>query len=227
MTAAFNLLRVLWKPRAVFESLADRKSWVIAAILLLATTILFAALTAPAQTKLALEQLKEQADTMQPGQYESAKSFMESPAIAVFAAISAAIATAIGIAIKSGFFHLGAIALGGRAGFLSAVGIVVYSSAPLMIRNILGGLVVSATGEPLAEGLSALMPLKERVSALGAFAASIDLFILWSIILGVIGLSIIYKLDRRKAFLISGGFWAAALVLRVGIAALTSGLTGA
>ena len=226
MTAASNLLKVLWQPSAVFESLGDRKSWVVAAILLLATAVLFAALSAPAQTKLALVQMEERADEMPPGQIESAKRFMNSPAIVVFAAFAAAATGAIGIIIKSGLFHLGAVTLGGRAGFLGAISVIVYSSAPLMVRNILGSLTISSTGEPVAEGLSALMPLEERMSALGAFAAGIDLFALWSVALGAIGLAIIYKLDRKKALLVSGGFWATAMALRVGMTAVSSGLTG-
>lgn len=226
MTAAFDLLKVLWQPRAVFESLEERKSWVVAAIFLLATAVLFAALSAPAQTKLALVQMEERADDMEPGQLERVKGFMNSPVIVVFAAFGAATTGAIGIIIKGGLFHLGAVTLGGRAGFLGGVSVIVYSSAPLMIRNILGSLTISATGEPLSQGLSALMPLEERVSALGALAASIDLFTLWSVILGAIGLAIVYKLDRKKAFLVSGGFWVTMMLLSVGIVAVSGALGG-
>lgn len=44
--------------------------------------------------------------------------------------------------------------------------------------------------------------------------------------MGVVGLSIIYKLDRNKALLVAGGFWILSMVLRVGAVALSGSLTG-
>ena len=227
MTALVDFFQVLWRPRAVFEKLTEKPRWVVAALVILLGIGFFTVMSAPAQTEQALAELEKRADTMEPGQFESAKEFMESPAIAIFAAVSALVAAVFGLAVKSGLFHLGGTSFGGRANFVGALGIVMYSSAPLAIRNFLGGAVAAATGEPMAEGMSALLPMDDRVSALGSFLAGIDLFVFWSLFLGVVGLSAVYKLDRNKALLVTVGFWMLTTVLRVGAVALSGSLAGA
>ncbi len=226
MTAFVDFFQVLWRPRAVFERLTEKPRWIAATLVILLGIGFFTVLSAPAQTEQALAELEKRADTMEPGQLESAKAFMKSPAMAIIAAAGALVGAVFGLAVKSGLFHLGGTSFGGRANFAGALGVVMYSSAPLAIRNFLGGAVAAATGEPMAEGMSALLPMADRVSALGSFLAGIDLFVFWSLFLGVVGLSAVYKLDRNKALFVTGGFWLLTTVLRVGAAAVSSSLAG-
>ncbi len=227
MTALADFFQVLWRPRAVFERLAEKPRWVAAVLVVLLGVGFFTVMSTPAQTEQALVELEKRADQMPPGQLESAKDFMESPVIVIFAAFSALVVTIFGLAIKSGLYHLGGTSLGGRADFVGALSVVMYSSAPLAIRNFLGGVVAGITGEPMAEGASALLPLDDRANALGGLLAGIDLFILWSVVLGVVGLTAVYKHDRNKALLVVGGFWVLTTVVRVGAIVLGGSLAGA
>ena len=97
---------------------------------------------------------------------------------------------------------------------------VVWTWFPYTLRGLLQTIYILASGQLIANpGLSGIVqnnrPVAEVMAAppslnqmlLGAFLAKVDLFLIWNLILLVIGVTVVTRLPRRKAILSTLGVW--------------------
>ena len=102
--------------------------------------------------------------------------------------------------------------------------LVAFAWLPLVVKNILAGLVSLTSGKLIAPGLAALLPKTAMMTPLGAFLGSIDLFILWSLILLAVGINKVFQLNKGKAYVLVFSYWFLGTVLKVGLAMIMSGV---
>jgi hypothetical protein len=238
------------RPRAALEYLRDRggKTWWLPALLAAAMIILPVVVAAPITARVAREsflaaqeQMGEQLDTEMSeedrAQMEQAMSITASPLITVvFPAVRGVVGRVVGWLAWAGALYLAGLAMGGRSTFGQMFRMVVWAWLPYVLRGLLQTVYILASGQRIAHpGLSGLVQgaasVEEMVLArpspaqtvLVAFLSRIDLFLVWNLVLLVIGAMVVTRLPRRKAVLLTLGVWV--LLTALGLApALIGGL---
>jgi hypothetical protein len=140
---------------------------------------------------------QDQAQFMQAMQATQGPVFMY-----VFPAISALFGIWVGWLLVGGLLHLVLTLLGGRGDTGSAMNLVAWASLPFAIRDIVRIAAMLSTDQLLANpGLRGFAPPGEASSSL--FLASllglIDLYLIWHILLLIIGVNAADGLSRGKA----------------------------
>jgi len=230
-----GLPRLLWgmivRPRATLEYLNEHggRTWWLPALLAVLLVILPAVATAPIiaqQTReaavAAREQMPEQMrQEMSEEEMERAMSMVASPLLTVvFPAVGGMVMLAVGWLVWAGALYLAGMALGGRSTFGQMFRMVVWAWLPYALRGLLQTIYILASGQLIANpGLSGLVqktrPIGEIIAAppslgqmvLVAFLSPIDLFLIWNLILLVVGVTVATRLPRRKAALVTLGVW--------------------
>jgi hypothetical protein len=222
------------RPRATLEYLNEHggRAWwlpALLAVLLVVLPILVAAPITARQSREAVTAVQEQRGEQwgaemsaeQQEQMEQAMSIASSPLLTVvFPTVGGAVVLVVGWLVWAGALYLAGLALGGRSAFGQMFRMVVWVWLPYALRGLLQTVYVLASGQLITNpGLSGLVqenrPISEIVAAppglgqmlLVAFLSRIDLFLVWNLILLVIGVTVATRLPRRKAALVTLGVW--------------------
>jgi len=130
----------------------------------------------------------------------------------------------LGWLVFAGLLHLGSTLLGGRGSMQNALTLVAWASLPFALRDILRIIFMLIVGHPIiSPGLSGFVSTPDILSHI---LARTDIFLLWNIILLVIGFAVVDGLPRGKSF--ANVFVVIVLVLlaKAGLASVTSSLGG-
>jgi Yip1-like protein len=130
----------------------------------------------------------------------------------------------LGWLVLAGLLHLGSTLLGGRGSMQSALNIVAWASLPFALRDILRIVFMLSAGHIIASpGLSGFAASAGFLSQL---LARVDVFLMWSVILLVIGFGVAEGLSRSKALAGVVIVMLIVLLAQAGLGALGSGLGG-
>jgi hypothetical protein len=130
----------------------------------------------------------------------------------------------LGWLLLAALLHFGSTLLGGRGSMQSALNIVAWASLPFAVRDILRIIFMLSAGHAIiSPGLSGFATTTGFVSQL---LTRVDIFLIWQVILLVIGFSVTDSLPRSKA--VAGVVVVMLLILlaQAGLGALTSGIGG-
>jgi hypothetical protein len=227
-------LRLLWgiigRPRATLAYVSESggRSWwlpALLALLLITLPVVVAAPITAQQSREALttvqEQLGEGRSAEEQAQMDRATSIVASPLITVvFPAVAGVVGRVVGWLVWAGALYLGGMALGGRGAFGPMLRMVIWTWLPYALRGLLQTVYIALSGELILNpGLSGWVrqgsSVREMLAAppglgqqvLASVLARIDLFLLWHLILLVIGVRVTMRLSQRKAVLITLGVW--------------------
>jgi hypothetical protein len=223
-----RFLGIITSPKATFETVVAHPRWF--GMLALVTLVVAIGVTLPMTTEAgrqaALDNQVQQMENFgfqvndemyarmsQSSRYAPIQTFVS---ILVFSPI----VTLIGAGILFGVFAM----LGGQATFKQIFSVYVHSGAVsaagqlfLSPLNYFRGSMTSATN------LAVLLPMIDERSFLGRLLGTIDLFIVWWVIVLAIGLGVLY---RRKTAGIATGLFVVYGVIALAIAAIMSALGG-
>lgn len=130
----------------------------------------------------------------------------------------------LGWLLLAALLHFGSTLLGGRGSMQSALNVVAWASLPFAVRDILRIIFMLAAGHAiLSPGLSGFTSTPGLLSQL---LTRLDIFLIWHVILLVIGFSLTDGLSRSKA--VTGVLVVLLLVLfaQAGLGALASSFGG-
>jgi len=130
----------------------------------------------------------------------------------------------VGWLLLSALLHFGSTLLGGRGSMQSALNVVAWASLPFVVRDILRIVFMLSAGHAITSpGLSGFMSTAGFMSKL---LMRVDLFLIWNVVLLVIGFGIADSLPRSKA--VTGVVVVILLVLlaQAGLGALGSSFGG-
>jgi hypothetical protein len=130
----------------------------------------------------------------------------------------------VGWLLLGALLHFGSTLLGGRGSMQSALNIVAWASLPFAVRDILRIIFMLSAGHAIiSPGLSGFASTPGFVSQL---LTRVDIFLIWQVILLVIGFGVTDSLPRSKA--VAGVVFIMLLVLlaQAGLGALTSNIGG-
>ena len=130
----------------------------------------------------------------------------------------------LGWLLLAGLLHFGSTLLGGRGSMQSALNIVAWASLPFAVRDILRIVFMLAAGHAIVSpGLSGFTSTPGFISQL---LTRVDIFLIWHVILLVVGFALTDGLPRSKA--VTGVLVIVLLVLlaQAGLGALASSFGG-
>jgi hypothetical protein len=174
------------------------------------------------------EQVEAEMSAEQQAQMEQAMSIAASPLITVvLPSVGVLIVRVVGWLAWAGALYLAGIALGGRSTFGQVFRMVVWVWLPYTLSGLLQTVYILASGQLITNpGLSGLVkqpqPTGEMVTSsitrvlapaslgqtlLAAILSKVDLFLVWNLVLLVIGVMVTTRLPRRKAALVTLGVW--------------------
>ena len=224
------LLPILVQPRRTFEKIAAQAQsvWL--------TPLLILSLTAVFQV-IAAGQIKQQAALsgqveLPPGfeyyspedqaQFQKAMEATQSPTfIYVLPALAAISGVWAGWLLVGGLLHLSLTMLGGRGAISLAMNIVAWSSLTFAIRELVRTASMLITHRLISNpGLEGFAPAGDGGVALylAAFLSLIDIYIIWHIILLILGVRVASGLSRSKV-------WAGVLMVILPVLLLQALLT--
>jgi hypothetical protein len=222
------------RPRATLETLNERggPTWWVPALLAALMIVLPVIVGIPIRTRetreamlAAQEQFGEQQDqemsAEEQAQMEQAMSVAASPLItAVFPAVGGVVVRVLSWLVWAGALYLAGMTLGGRSTFGQMFRMVVWTWLPYALRGLIQTIYIVISGQIIAnQGLSGFVrgqqtveemvaaPLSPGQTFLAAFLSKVDLYLIWNLILLVIGVKVITHLPRRKAIVVTLGVW--------------------
>ncbi|MCP3956745.1 MAG: YIP1 family protein [bacterium] len=224
-----RIASVLISPTRTFRSIADRPTWLVALLVLLAVSLVSTIVAAP---KIDWEQavradLEKSGREIPAEQLETSIEIMEKFGTTIMY-VAVLVFPWIVYPLMAGIFFGLLRILGSELPFKTSLAVTVYGFMPWLVATVLNIPVFMGRAEITAEELQngALM------SHLGAFAgadagkvlttllSSIDFFSFWAIILLTIGFSIAAKVSRGRAAMCVVGVWLVYVVGKVGLTAL-------
>lgn len=235
MESLKRLVGVLLAPTETFRKLAERPTWAVALIVLVALT---ATVGTVANQKIDPDAQREQMRTMFEERQglrgdeldESVDQAMEMTER--FGWIGGVVAmfliTAIFL-IAALFFLVGTNLIGGELGFVRSLATTVHGMMPHAVGQLIALPILLASGpldpgvaqrgEFLRSNLAFLAPEDASVVVTGLLSG-LDLFALWSVVLVAIGLSVVGRLSKGAAAALSIGWWAIGTSLRIAFLAM-------
>jgi hypothetical protein len=142
----------------------------------------------------------------------------------IFPLVGAMVALWLGWLLLAGLLHLGSTLLGGRGSMQSALNVVAWASLPFALRDLLRIVFMLSTGHAIVSpGLSGFV---STPGFLADLLARLDIFLIWNVVLLVLGSGITDSLPRGKA--LAGVLIVMALILlaQAGLGMIGSGLGG-
>jgi hypothetical protein len=224
---------MLFRPRRGFQEMASesRATWLTPMLLLTLSAILVVVVAGYLKTRAAMmgevplpPDWQFWTPEMQ-NNYMQAQQATQGPVfVYVMPMVSALTGLWVGWLLLAALLHFGSTLLGGRGSMQSALNILAWASLPFVLRDILRMVFMLTAGHPIVSpGLSGFTSTPGFVAQL---LTRLDIFLIWQIILLVIGFALTDGLPRGKA--VTGVLVVVLLVLfaQAGLGALASSFSG-
>jgi hypothetical protein len=228
-----RLQSMLLRPRQVFEEMASeaRATWLTPMLVLTATAILVVIVAGYLKSRAAMMgeiQLPQDWQYWSPDMqknYMQAQQATQGPVFMyVMPLIQSLAGLWVGWLLLGALLHFGSTLLGGRGSMQGALNIVAWASLPFAVRDLLRIVFMLSAGHAITSpGLSGFVATAGFVAQL---LTHLDIFLIWNVILLMIGFAIVDNLSRPKA--VTGVLVIIVLVLltQAGLGALGASLGG-
>jgi len=236
----FNFKRLfafILHPRQVFEQIAaeGRPAWLLPMLLLSLGLLLRVILTgflnarAAAMGEVSLPPDWQWWSPDMQNNYMQGIQATQGPAfVYIIPAVTGLAGLWLGWPILSGLLHLFSTLLGGRGSQASTLNVVAWSSLPFAFRDLLRVVyMLVVKHEILSPGLSGFVTSTQgAVGFLANLLKHADLFLIWHILLLVMGLYLLDSLSKSKTWLAVLVIILLSLLAQAGMGTLLSGLGG-
>lgn len=221
-----KIINIFFSPSKVFPSLKEKPSWALPLIIVLIFTALTAVVTVIATKDVALakqeEILKERG--MSDEQIQQAKAFMTGPLPIVMGAIGAIVITAVILLIFALLINVLLPALGGVGSFARVFSVVSHSALVMVPGNIVRLLLIVLTKSIYATtSLAAFTPNLGRNSIAFQLLGSLDLFVIWEMVLVTMGIRITNDIKKNNAYILVFGIWLGSVIISLVLGRLAPG----
>lgn len=232
----FNFARVqatLFQPRQAFQEMAaeSRATWLMPMLVLTITAVLVILVAGSLKARATMTgevQLPQDWEYWSPDMqknYMQAQQATQGPVFMyVMPLIKSLTGLWLGWLLLGALLHFGSTLLGGRGSMQGALNIVAWASLPFAIRDILRIIFMLAVGHTLVSpGLSGFVSTPGFVSQL---LTHVDIFLIWNVILLIVGFGIADSLPRSKAVTVVLAIMVLVLLAQAGLGALGANLGG-
>jgi hypothetical protein len=233
-SGGMNLLARVWgvltSPREAFADVVARPRILGMAVLVLLVTIAFTGgfLATSVGKQAYLDQAVRSTESF--GGQVTDESYAAMEKFSAYAAPMVAVQMAIfgplmWLILAGILFAVFSAALGGDASFKQVFAVVVHASAVTVVQQVfITPLNYVRESMSSATNLSVFLPMLDESSFLTKFLGTIDVFLVWWVVVLATGLGVLY---RRKTGPIAIGLFVVYGIIAIIIAAVTSGRAGA
>ncbi|HET9913222.1 MAG TPA: YIP1 family protein [Anaerolineales bacterium] len=224
---------LILRPRQVFQEMASesRATWLTPMLVLTVTAILVVVVAGYLKSRSAMMgevELPQDWQYWTPDMQENYMVAQQARQGPVFMYVMPMIGSLTGLwlgwLLLAALLHFGSTLLGGRGSMLGALNIVAWASLPFAVRDLLRIVFMLAVGHAIVSpSLSGFVSTTGFVSKL---LTHLDIFLVWNVVLLVIGLGISDSLPRNKAVVGVIVIMLLVLLAQAGLGALSAGVGG-
>jgi hypothetical protein len=216
---------VLFRPRQAFAKISTQSGgvWLTPLLILTVTAILAVIVAGPIKKEAALSGQMELPENFQYFSPEDQMLFQQAMSatqgnvfIYVFPALTGVVGVWIGWLVVGGLVYLALTLLGGRGAASSVMNLIAWASLPFAVRDLVRIAAMLSTQRLISHpGLAGFAPAGDGTFSLflGALFALIDLYVIWHLVLIVVGVRVASGLPLGKA--VGGILFVILLVLSI------------
>lgn len=229
MSLPARMIGVLFSPRATFANVAEFPRWfwvlAISMVVLAAAQAIFLSTDVGREAMLdqQVAQMEGFGQTVNDEVYASLKRqaafapYIQATAILIFAPLFTLLFAGILFGVFSG-------ALGGKASYKQVLAVLAHTSVLNVVQALfITPLNYARESMSSATSLGVFLPMLPEGSFLANVLGAIDLFILWSLALTAIGLSVLYRRRTTPIFISLAAVYAAIALAIAGVKAAMGG----
>lgn len=219
MSTFQKIIGIYTAPRQTFEAIDQQPTWFIPFLIGVIFFLIFQMLTIDIQMADRFTMMEAQGN-LTAEQMDAARSQMSGP-LKYVGLIVGPIMWLIMIVIMAGIFYLaGNLTIGGDSSFKKVFAIVAWSGLIGVISLTIMTLLILSKGTMNGVGLDLSILLDtpaigEEKSTLYRIFSKFDVFVIWQVILWIIGLSVTYKAAVKKAAVPILSLWALWIIVSV------------
>lgn len=199
-----RIIRIFHAPGETFESLAHKRSaadWLVPAVLSAVVVTLAAVLVLPVTTEFNQEVMQQRMKGMSAEEREVVEQYQTQDIMQASTLIVTPIILFIFLFVFAAFYLLMGKLLGGLLSYGQVLAIVAYGGLITIPQEVVKTLLILTKKTPMVQmGLGLFLSEEALQSFIGRLLSAIDPFVIWSIVLTGLGLSIVGQFDRRKAY---------------------------
>lgn len=219
MSTMQKIVGIYSAPRRTFEAIDQNPTWFLPFIIGVVFFLIFQFLTVDLQMDYRMEMMEARGDIPQE-QMDVAKAQMQGP-VKYIGFVAGPIVWLIMILIIAALFYVaGNLMIGGDTSFKKVFAIVAWTGLIGVISFIIMTLLILSKGtmHGVALDLSILLDtpaIGEDKSTLYRILSKFDVFVIWEIVLYIIGMSVTYKATVKKAAVPILSLWALWIIVSV------------
>jgi hypothetical protein len=219
MSTMQKIIGIYSAPRRTFEAIDQNPTWFLPFIIGVVFFLIFQFLTVDLQMDYRVEMMEARGDIPQE-QMDVAKAQMQGP-VKYIGFVAGPIVWLIMILIIAALFYVaGNLMIGGDTSFKKVFAIVAWTGLIGVISFIIMTLLILSKGtmHGVALDLSILLDtpaIGEDKSTLYRILSKFDVFVIWEIVLYIIGMSVTYKATVKKAAVPILSLWALWIIVSV------------
>lgn len=199
-----RMIRIFYAPGETFESLARKRStadWLVPAILSVVVVTTAAVLVLPVTTEFNQEVMQQRMKGMSAEEREVVEQYQTQDIMQASTLIVTPIILFIFLFLFAAFYLLMGKLLGGLLSYGQVLAIVAYGGLITILQEVVKTLLILTKKTPMVQmGLGLFLSEEALQNFSGRLLSTIDPFVIWSIVITGLGLSIIGQLDRSKAY---------------------------
>jgi hypothetical protein len=219
---------IFFEPRKVFNYLNYKPSWLFAFILILIIAIVIAEIILP-QNLLLQKEIVSQIPRLSSAPPEILDRMTEvDTGKRISTAISEVLKNLIGLFLLTSLVYFFCnIILGGESSYKKVLSVVTYTSFITILGAILKTpLILAKNSADVQTSLALLMPEGDFTKIRYLLLAFIDVFAIWQIILIALGMTVLYRFSKGKAFTATIISWLIVVLLGIGLSVMGMSFAG-
>ncbi len=219
MSTMQKIIGIYSAPRQTFEAIDQNPTWFLPFIIGVVFFLIFQFLTVDLQMDYRMEMMEARGDIPQE-QMDMAKAQMEGP-VKYIGFVAGPIVWLIMIVIIAALFYVaGNLMIGGDTSFKKVFAVVAWTGLIGVVSFIIMTLLILSKGtmHGVALDLSILLDtpaIGEEKSTLYRILSKFDVFVIWQMVLYIIGMSVTYKATVKKAAVPILSLWALWIIVSV------------
>ena len=199
-----RMIRIFYAPGKTFESLARKRStadWLVPAILSVVVATTAAVLVLPVTTEFNQEVMQQRMKGMSAEEREVVEQYQTQDIMQASTLIVIPIILFIFLFLFAAFYLLMGKLLGGLLSYGQVLAIVAYGGLITILQEVVKTLLILTKKTPMVQmGLGLFLSEEALQNFSGRLLSTIDPFVIWSIVITGLGLSIVGQFDRSKAY---------------------------
>ena len=199
-----RMIRTFYAPGETFESLARKRStadWLVPAILSIVIVTVAAVLVLPVTTEFNQEVMQQRMKGMSAEEREVVEQYQTQDIMQASTLIVTPIILFLFLFLFAAFYLVMGKLLGGLLSYGQVLAIVAYAGLITIPQQVVKTLLILAKEAPVVQiGLGIFLSEGALQTFSGRLLSLIDPFVVWSIVITGLGLSIIGQLERSKAY---------------------------